>query len=133
MEFIRLFIFFLINQISYKNNILNSFHSIGRASYGTIFFPLSYLLIAIPFWDYPNHITISFMLLAIADPIASIVGGNITKPVTYTILNDNVGHEFIIDVSEFKEYNLTEVDIAKRLIDYSFHPPTMSWPKSMHS
>ena len=82
------FIFFLVNLISYKNNILNSFHSIGRASYGTIFFPLSYLLIAIPFWDYPNHITISFMLLAIADPIASIVGGNITKPVAYTILTD---------------------------------------------
>ena len=82
------FIFFLINLISYKNNILNSFHSIGRTSYGTIFFPLSYLLIAIPFWDYPNHITISFMLLAIADPIASIVGGNITKPVAYTILTD---------------------------------------------
>ena len=82
------FIFFLINLISYNNNKLNSFNSIGRASYGTIFFPLSYLLIAIPFWDYPNHITISFMLLAIADPIASIVGGNITKPVAYTILTD---------------------------------------------
>ena len=52
-------IFFLINLISYKNKILNSFHSIGRVSYGTIFFPLSYLLMAIPFWDYPIHITIS--------------------------------------------------------------------------
>ena len=82
------FIFFLVNLISYKNNILNSFHSIGRGSYGTIFFPFSYLLIAIPFWDYPNHITISFMLLAIADPIASIVGRNITRPVAYTMLTD---------------------------------------------
>jgi len=41
-----------------------------------------------------------------------------------------VGHEFIIDVSEFKKYGITENDIAKRLIDYSFHPPTMSWPRS---
>jgi len=82
------FIFFLINLISYKNNILNSFHSIGRVSYGTLFFPISYLLIAIPFWDYPNHITISLMLLAIADPVASIVGENINGPVSYTILSD---------------------------------------------
>jgi len=82
------FIFFLINLISYKNNMLNSFHSIGRVSYGTIFFPLSYLLIAIPFWDYPNNITISLMLLAIADPIASIVGENINRPVSYTMLTD---------------------------------------------
>ena len=39
-----------------------------------------------------------------------------------------VGHEFIIDLSEFKKYGITDKDIAKRLIDYSFHPPTMSWP-----
>jgi glycine dehydrogenase len=38
-----------------------------------------------------------------------------------------VAHEFLIDVSEFKHIN--EVDISKRLIDYNFHPPTMSWPK----
>jgi glycine dehydrogenase len=39
-----------------------------------------------------------------------------------------VGHEFIIDLSEFKRHGITDKDIAKRLIDYSFHPPTMSWP-----
>jgi glycine dehydrogenase len=52
----------------------------------------------------------------------------------YNIIDVNkegfVGHEFIIDVGEFKEYGITENDIAKRLIDYSFHPPTMSWPRS---
>jgi glycine dehydrogenase len=44
----------------------------------------------------------------------------------YYKVNDNVAHEFILDVSEFKIVN--EVDISKRLIDYGFHPPTMSWP-----
>ena len=44
--------------------------------------------------------------------------------------NDTVGHEFIVDVSEFREFGITENDIAKRLIDYSFHPPTMSWPRT---
>ena len=39
-----------------------------------------------------------------------------------------VAHEFILDVNEFKEYGITEEDIAKRLIDYGFHGPTMSWP-----
>ena len=43
---------------------------------------------------------------------------------------DRVGHEFIIDVDEFKKINITPNDIAKRLMDYSFHPPTMSWPRS---
>lgn len=52
----------------------------------------------------------------------------------YTITDINeygrVAHEFIIDTSEFREYKITELDIAKRLIDYSFHPPTMSWPRN---
>ena len=51
----------------------------------------------------------------------------------YTIIdvnkNGRVAHEFIIDISNLKKINITENDIAKRLIDYSFHPPTMSWPR----
>jgi glycine dehydrogenase len=41
-----------------------------------------------------------------------------------------VGHEFIINLEEFGKYNISDKDIAKRLIDYNFHPPTMSWPVS---
>jgi glycine dehydrogenase subunit 2 len=36
-------------------------------------------------------------------------------------------HEFIM-VPEFTEHGVTELDVAKRLIDHSIHPPTMSWP-----
>ena len=40
-------------------------------------------------------------------------------------------HEFIINTSELKKkYNINEVDICKRLMDYGFHGPTMSWPIS---
>jgi len=42
--------------------------------------------------------------------------------------NKKRAHEFIIDTSSFKSQNILEQDIAKRLIDYGFHPPTMSWP-----
>jgi glycine dehydrogenase len=45
----------------------------------------------------------------------------------YDVNVNEVAHEFIIDLSNFKDVN--EFDISKRLIDYSFHPPTMSWPK----
>ncbi|EGR27508.1 hypothetical protein IMG5_195120 [Ichthyophthirius multifiliis] len=37
-------------------------------------------------------------------------------------------HEFIIDCRPFKEYNVKEVDIAKRLMDFGFHAPTISFP-----
>ncbi len=39
-----------------------------------------------------------------------------------------VAHEFIIDLRPFKEFGITEEDVAKRLMDYNFHGPTMSWP-----
>ena len=45
----------------------------------------------------------------------------------YKVTHGKVAHEFLIDLSEFK--HISEVDVSKRLIDYNFHPPTMSWPK----
>jgi len=51
----------------------------------------------------------------------------------YTILYRGTtglnAHEFIIDCREFKNTSgITNEDIAKRLIDYGYHAPTMSWP-----
>jgi glycine dehydrogenase len=37
-------------------------------------------------------------------------------------------HEFIIDANEFKKHGIVEEDIAKRLIDFGFHGPTVSFP-----
>merc|ERR1712160_100068 len=40
-------------------------------------------------------------------------------------------HEFILDLRPLKEASgVTEEDVAKRLQDYGFHSPTMSWPVS---
>lgn len=40
-----------------------------------------------------------------------------------------MAHEFIIDLNKIKTATgITEEDVAKRLMDYGFHAPTMSWP-----
>lgn len=78
-----------------------------------------------------------------------LLGTDLVKSTSISILNSNYiaqklskaykilyqgnngrnAHEFIIDLRPIKqETGITEEDIAKRLIDYSFHPPTMSWP-----
>ncbi|OUR60821.1 glycine dehydrogenase (aminomethyl-transferring) [Colwellia sp. 39_35_sub15_T18] len=50
-------------------------------------------------------------------------------PLLYTGKNGRVAHECIIDLRPLKATSgITEVDIAKRLIDYGFHAPTMSFP-----
>ncbi|MBU2926357.1 aminomethyl-transferring glycine dehydrogenase [Colwellia sp. 1_MG-2023] len=50
-------------------------------------------------------------------------------PILYTDTNGRVAHECIVDLRPIKEASgVTEMDIAKRLIDYGFHSPTMSFP-----
>jgi glycine dehydrogenase len=54
---------------------------------------------------------------------------NDSFPILYKGKQGNVAHECIIDIRQIKsEIGITEEDIAKRLIDYGFHAPTMSWP-----
>lgn len=75
-------------------------------------------------------------------------GGGLTETTKFAILNANylksrldehykvlymgkngrVAHEFIIDLRPFKEHQIEAEDIAKRLIDYGFHAPTLAFP-----
>lgn len=48
--------------------------------------------------------------------------------VVYRGQNGFVAHECIIDTRPFKEHGVQVDDLAKRLMDYGFHAPTMSWP-----
>jgi glycine dehydrogenase len=49
--------------------------------------------------------------------------------VLYRGRNGRVAHEFILDFRPFRRScGITEEDVAKRLMDYGFHAPTMSWP-----
>ena len=80
--------------------------------------------------------------------IRMLGGKGLTEATKYAILNANylksklehhypalyqgskgrVGHEFILTMKQFKEFNIEVEDIAKRLMDYSFHAPTVSFP-----
>ena len=94
-------------------------------------------------WGSPSILVISWVYIAMMGPDglkhateAAIVNANyIAKrlgerfPVLYTGPNGLVAHECILDLRQCrKESGIDEVDVAKRLIDYGFHAPTMSWP-----
>jgi glycine dehydrogenase len=49
-------------------------------------------------------------------------------PVLYTRENGRVAHELIFDLRGFKAAGVEEMDVAKRLIDFGFHAPTVSFP-----
>jgi glycine dehydrogenase len=73
--------------------------------------------------------------LKLATQVAILSANYIAKrlegkyPVLYTGNRGLVAHECILDLRGFKKTaNIDVDDIAKRLIDYGFHPPTVSWP-----
>lgn len=94
-------------------------------------------------WGSASILPISWMYIAMmggeglkrATEVAILNANYIAKrleghyDILYTGQNGRVAHECIVDVRPFKQSaNVGVEDIAKRLIDYGFHPPTMSWP-----
>jgi len=94
-------------------------------------------------WGSASINTISWMYIAMMGPaglteateIAILNANYIAKklapfyPILYTGKRGLVAHECIIDVRPLSDQSgITVEDIAKRLMDYGFHAPTMSWP-----
>lgn len=91
----------------------------------------------------------SASILLVSYAYIKLLGGcGVTDATKYAILNANyiesrlekhytvlykgkkgrVAHEMILDLRQFKSLGIEVEDVAKRLIDYGFHPPTISWP-----
>jgi glycine dehydrogenase len=94
-------------------------------------------------WGSPSILTISYMYIAMmgaeglkrATQVAILSANYMAErlkshyPVLYTGTNGRCAHEFIIDCRQFEKPTGVKVeDIAKRLMDYGFHAPTMSFP-----
>ncbi len=87
--------------------------------------PISWMYIALMGGNGLTHATEVAILNA--NYIAKRLEGHYA--VLYKGKNGLVAHECILDLRQFKKSAGIEVDdIAKRLIDYGFHPPTVSWP-----
>ena len=61
---------------------------------------------------------------------ANYIKQNLEKKfrVLYTGENDRIAHELILDCRSFKQFGIDVSNIAKRLMDYGFHAPTISFP-----
>ncbi len=94
-------------------------------------------------WGSPSIVLISWMYIALlgaegmkAATEAAILNANYMAhrlrphyPILYTGAHGTVAHEFILDLRALKAATgITEMDVAKRLADYGFHAPTVSWP-----
>ena len=101
-------------------------HAISSAPYGSaLILLISYAYIKMLGTDGLQQSTENAILNA--NYIASQLEGH--YDILYTGKNGTVAHEMILDCRDFKKTADVEVaDIAKRLIDYGFHAPTVSFP-----
>ena len=65
---------------------------------------------------------------ASSTPTTSRAGSSRTIRCSTPARNGRVAHELIFDLRGFKAAGIDEMDVAKRLIDYGFHAPTVSFP-----
>lgn len=82
-------LFIAINYLSVRADKLKGMHGTERTSYGTVFYPLTFLILAITCWQ--NHkvvLMLAMLILALPDALAAIVGENIKKPRTYQLTSE---------------------------------------------
>ena len=81
-------LFFVIDWLAIQKGFFKSIHG-QRFSYGTVYFPIAYLILLIIFWPInKNMIAIGILFFAIPDAIAALVGQNIKKPHRYRLIKD---------------------------------------------
>jgi len=74
-------IFIILNAIAILTSRMKGMHSIARFSLGTVFFPVSYLILILLYWSSnPAILIVGMLIMALSDPIASIVGAHAEKP-----------------------------------------------------
>ena len=117
---------FLPDHCLSNGNSLEASHAVSGAEYGSAsILPISWAYIQMMGAEGLKKATQVAILNA--NYIAKRLEGH--YPVLYKGRNDRVAHECIVDIRPIKETSgVTEEDIAKRLMDYGFHAPTMSWP-----
>ena len=81
-------IFIIMNIIAFNKEQFKGIHSQSRVTYGTIYFPIGYLVMVIGFWGYPEFVIIALSLLAFCDPIAAQVGENVGSKSQFIIWKD---------------------------------------------
>jgi|TARA_B110000914_G_C15497894_1_gene464281 uncharacterized protein (TIGR00297 family) len=79
-------IFVGFNLFSIRTGKFQSLNNTSRKSFGTVYFPLSILILLIFFWEKPISLILSILVMTLADPIATIIGNN--GKITFTPWRD---------------------------------------------
>ncbi len=83
-------IFIVLNYFSVRSKLFKGMDNTSRETYGTVFFPLSFLLLILLYWEsYPLIISASILILGLGDAAASIVGTGMQNPTPLSLTREN--------------------------------------------
>ena len=82
-------VFVAVNAAAYARGWLRAVHHSPRESYGTVYYPLALLLLAVPLWDSASGLVVTGVLvMALGDGAAGIVGESLRAPRMYHVTSD---------------------------------------------
>ncbi len=116
--------FIIINYISYKKDLISSLKNIQKKSYGTIFYALSFMILALITYYNPKYLPyygLSVLTMALADGLAPLIGAKFSTP---KILKTNKTYSgsltifliTILIIYLFKSYYNLELSFLKIII-----------------
>ncbi len=81
-------LFIGVNIIALRSNRFQAMHATQRKTFGTVFFPIAYLILVLFWWERPVSLITGTLLMTFADTTASIVGHSIANPRLYRLWTD---------------------------------------------
>ena len=81
-------IFIFINALALKTDKFKGIHSTDRFSYGTVYFPIAFLILALFWWEKPITLILSMLIMTFSDTIAAVIGERTTQPRQFRIWED---------------------------------------------
>ena len=82
-------VFIIVNYAGVRTGKLKGMHDTDRKSYGTVFYPMTFLILSVTAWEHHKTVLmLAMLILALSDAAAAIVGENLKHPKEYRLGRD---------------------------------------------
>jgi uncharacterized protein (TIGR00297 family) len=83
-------LFAAVDYLAIRRGFFQGIHDTQRRTYGTVFYPISFVILVVLLWNHHRLVLVTSMLiLAVADTLAAIIGQRVKNPVNFRLGSEN--------------------------------------------